>query len=271
MELMYSIYVVCMGLIAGSFFNVLIWRLPRHESVVRPPSHCPACNRPIRPWENIPVVSYILLRGKCAGCRKNISPLYPFIELLTAAAALFLWHTVAASRSSDWLHDAHIGLQCLALLVMIPLTAIDIRHYILPDSITLPLFGAAIAAAFLPGDTTPLQAVFGTVAGGGTLFGMGWLGKIIFRKGDAMGGGDIKLLAAAGALWGPKIALLSIFFGALIATLGALALVVSRRLREDHRIPFGPFLAVGIWIAVLWGDMLVTSYTEFIAELFYPR
>jgi leader peptidase (prepilin peptidase) / N-methyltransferase len=269
MEPLFSIYAVCCGLILGSFFNVLIWRLPRHESIVTPPSHCPRCNRPIRPWENIPVASYILLRGKCKGCGRAISPVYPLIELATGAAALLLWHTAAASRSSNVPHDAHLALQCFVMLLMVPVTVIDLRHYIIPDAITYPLFGIALAASFLPGDTTPLQSIAGGLIGGGTLYGIGWLGKIIFRKGDAMGGGDIKLLAAVGALWGPKIALLTIFFGSLLATFAAVMLALLHRLNADHRIPFGPFLAAGLWTAVIAGDFLVTTYMNFVTGLFF--
>ncbi len=268
MEFIYSIFVVCFGLILGSFFNVLIWRLPRHESIVRPPSHCPRCNRPIRPWENIPVASYLLLGGKCKGCGQKISLLYPFVELATAGTSLLLWHTVAASCSSNWFHNVHLALQCFTLLLMIPVTVIDIRHLIIPDAITLPLLGAALVVSFFPGDTTPFQSVAGGIVGGGTLFGIGWLGKIIFRK-DAMGWGDIMLLAAVGALWGPKVALLTFFFGSLTATLGAIILALLHRLNADHYIPFGPFLALGLWVAVLAGDLLVTSYMKFVSGLFF--
>jgi leader peptidase (prepilin peptidase)/N-methyltransferase len=269
MEPIFSIFVVCFGLILGSFFNVLIWRLPRHESIVKPSSHCPRCNRPIRPWENIPVVSYVLLRGKCAGCKQKISPLYPLIELATAGASLCLWYTVAASRSPIWYHDVHVALQCFVLLLMIPITVIDLRHYIIPDAVTLPLLCIALIASFLPGDTTPVQSIFGAIIGGGTLYGMGWLGKIIFRKDQAMGGGDIMLLAVVGALWGPKIALLSIVFGSLLGTMGAGVFAISRRLRQDHLIPFGPFLALGLWAAVQWGDLLLSSYMKFVSGCIY--
>jgi leader peptidase (prepilin peptidase)/N-methyltransferase len=268
MDIIVPIFIVFLGLILGSFFNVLIWRLPRHESIATPASHCPRCNRRIRPWENIPIASFILLCGKCAGCRQKISPLYPLIELITAGASLCLWYTVAASRSSNWYHDAHIALQCFALLLMIPVTLIDIRYYIIPDAVTIPLLCAAFIASFFPGGTTPFQSIAGLLAGGGTLYGIGWLGKVIFRKGDAMGGGDIKLLAAFGALWGPAIALLTIFFGAVAASIGAGVLILIKRLPENHRIPFGPFLALGLWVAVLAGERLVTAYMEFAARLF---
>jgi leader peptidase (prepilin peptidase) / N-methyltransferase len=269
METLFAIYAVILGLIVGSFFNVLIWRLPRHESIVRPSSHCPRCNRPIRPWENIPVISFLLLRGKCRGCGIHIPLQYPLVELATGAAALILWYTVASSLSSNAFHDVHIALQCFALLLMVPITAIDLRHYIIPDAITYPLFGVAVAASLMPGDTTPFQSIAGAIVGGGTLYGIGWLGKIIFRKGDAMGGGDIKLLAAAGALWGPEIALLTIFFGSLAATIAAVILALLHRLNADHRIPFGPFLAIGLWTAVLAGDTIVTAYIHFVTGLVF--
>ena len=268
MEIIYIPFAIAMGLVLGSFFNVLIWRLPRQESIAWPGSHCPDCNRPIRAWENIPVVSYALLGGKCAGCKGRISPVYPLVELATAAAALLLWRTLGPSRSLDWCHDVHLGLQGLVLLILIPLSIIDLRHYIIPDSITIPLLPIAFLASFLPGDTTPLQSLLGITAGAGALLGIGLLGKIVFRK-DAMGWGDIKLLALAGALWGPKIALLAIFFASLLGTFAALPLLFTRRLREDHQIPFGPFLSLGLWTAVLTGDFIVTSYMSFMSKLFF--
>jgi len=269
MEIVAAIFVVCCGLILGSFFNVLIWRLPRHESIVKPSSHCPKCNRPVRPWENIPVASFLALRGKCAGCGQKIALQYPLVELATAGAALFLWYATGESLSSNIAHNTQFALRCFALLLMIPVTLIDLRHRIIPDAVTLPLLGAALCASFLPGDTTPFQSAAGAIVGGGTLVAMGWLGKIIFRKGEAMGGGDVKLLAAAGALWGPKIALLTLFFGALAGTIGVGVLLAVRRVPEDRRIPFGPFLALGLWIAVLWGDLLVESYIKLATRFIY--
>ncbi|MBN1130839.1 MAG: prepilin peptidase [Chitinispirillaceae bacterium] len=268
LELIAGIFVAVFGLILGSFFNVLIWRLPRDESIVRPASHCPRCNRPIRAIENIPLLSYLFLRGKCAGCKKRISPVYPLIELSTALAALILWNTLAPMKTADWAQTTHLVLQLLALLLLIPVTVIDLRHYIIPDVITLPLAVAALLASFLPGDTTPLTSLAGLLAGSGTLLAIGWLGMIAFRKGDAMGGGDIKLLAAIGALWGPKIALLAIMFGSVFGTLAAMALIVSRRLSRDHHIPFGPWLAAGTWTAVLAGDGIINSYFALVNRLF---
>jgi leader peptidase (prepilin peptidase)/N-methyltransferase len=270
-----TITVILAGLVFGSFFNVLIWRLPRDESIVFPASHCPLCNRPIKPWENIPVLSFLLLRGKCAGCQARISPVYPFVELLTAGASIFLWYALGfpdaltATASPNWFHVVHLLIQEFILLLLIPITLIDLQHYIIPDELTISFLIVALAASFMPGDTTPFKSILGIIAGGGSLYAIGWIGKIVFRKGDAMGGGDIKLLALFGALWGPKIVLLTIFFGSVYGTLGAVVLLSLRRLNNDHRIPFGPFLSIGVLTAVLWGNPLVDFYLHWISGLMY--
>ncbi|MBN2038283.1 MAG: prepilin peptidase [Chitinispirillaceae bacterium] len=270
MDLLIAIFVALFGLVFGSFFNVLIWRLPRDESLIHPGSHCPKCNRPVRAVENIPVASYLFLGGRCAGCRERISPLYPLIELATAGLALVLYYALWQNAPSyHWTHVVPAVFQSALLLTLLPVTIIDIRHYIIPDQITLPFLALGLAVSVLPGDTTPLQSAAGILTGGGTLFLIGWLGKIVFRKGEAMGGGDIKLLAAAGALWGPKIALLTIMFGSLFGTFGAIAFIASGRLRQDHHIPFGPFLAIGIWTAVLAGNEIVDAYLTFTGSLLH--
>lgn len=271
-----TLTVILAGLVFGSFFNVLIWRLPREESIAFPGSHCPHCDRPIRPWENIPVLSFLLLGGKCAGCKTRISVVYPLVEILTAGVSLALWYALGfphvfapANASFDWFHTIHLFLQGFVLLLLIPITIIDLQHYIIPDELTITFLIVALVASFMPGDTTPFKAVLGVLAGGGSLYAIGWIGKIVFRKGEAMGGGDIKLLAMLGALWGPKTALLTIFFGSLYGTLGAIVLLSLRRLNSDHRIPFGPFLALGVFTAVLWGDFLVDWYMKLMAGLMY--
>ena len=157
------------GLIAGSFFNVLIYRLPRMESILFPASHCPTCNRAIRPWENIPLVSYALLGARCAGCRApDLPPLPDYRTAHRRGKPPALAHrrlvTLPAGRPRRTPF-----LQCFALLLMIPITVIDLRHYIVPDALTYTLLAAGIAASFLPGDITPLQSLLGGLAGGGTL------------------------------------------------------------------------------------------------------
>ena len=154
------------------------------------------------------------------GCRQPISPQYPLVKSATALAALVLWKNVATSLSPLLTHDIFIGLQCGALLLMISIAVIDMRHYIIPDLVTVSLVVAALLVSFLPGDTTPLQSVIGAAVGGAALLCLGWLGTILFRKENALGGGDIKLMAAVGAINGYKIVLLTFFFGSCFGTSG---------------------------------------------------
>lgn len=256
--------IALLGLLFGSFFNVLIWRLPRNESIAFPASHCPNCNRKIKSWENIPVFSFLFLKGKCAGCKTSISITYPLVELVTSGLAVLLWYTVIPHHTITWNAGIPLSLQLIFLILMVPVAVIDLRHYIIPDSITLSLLVLSIGISFVPGGTTPIQSISGILAGGGLLWGMGYIGKILFKKGDAMGGGDIKLMAAAGALWGPEITLLGIVFAAFLGSLSGIPLILLKRLNADHHIPFGPFLGAGLWVAVICGYFLFSSYVGLI-------
>ncbi|HUI93606.1 MAG TPA: prepilin peptidase [Chitinivibrionales bacterium] len=251
-----------LGFVLGSFFNVLIYRIPRHESIVWPGSHCPKCGRPIKAWENIPVLSFIFLRARCAGCGARISIMYPIVELCTAVAALVLYLLVIAPALSSPQTAGQVALVVLetaVLLLVIPVAVIDLFHLIIPDIITLPLLVLAVSLSFLPGGITPLQCGLGILAGGGSLFAVGLVGEYVFKK-EAMGGGDIKLMAAVGAAFGWKIAILTIMFGAITGSLGGLAMIGFKKFARGYKIPFGPFLALGLWIAVLVGDKLVALY-----------
>ena len=265
---MIIVLIVILGLLVGSFFNVLIWRIPRNESIAFPASHCPQCNRKIKPWENIPVLSYFFLKGKCAGCKTVISIVYPLVELITAGLAVLLWYTVIPHQTISWQIGIPLSLQIIFLILMVPVAVIDLRHYIIPDSISLTLLVLSLGISFIPGSLTPLQSLLGIVAGGGVLWAMGFLGSVIFKKGNAMGGGDIKLMAAAGALWGPEIALMGIVFGAFLGSLAGIPLILLNRLKADHRIPFGPFLGAGLWVAVIAGYFLFFSYISLIDKAF---
>ena len=260
-------FVFLFGLIAGSFFNVLIWRLPRGESIVSPPSHCTSCNAMIPALHNIPVVSYLFLRGRCGHCGARISPIYPLVEFATALVAVLFWAALADGHPGPWWNMVSPVVKIFALLIMVPVTIIDLRHYIIPDIITYTGIIAGLAVSFIPGDTTPLLSLLGILAGGGSLALIGLIGEWLFRKGEAMGGGDIKLMAFAGAMWGPKIALLGIMSGAFLGAAAGIVLIVMRKLDDDHRIPFGPFLGAGVWIAVLFGDKGVMLYMRWIESL----
>jgi leader peptidase (prepilin peptidase)/N-methyltransferase len=271
MEIFVIVICIVAGLMLGSFFNVIIWRLPRGESIVFPGSHCPSCNRAIKPWENIPVISYMFLGGKCSGCKAQIPLRYPLVEMATAAGALVLLISLifpyAERGHTAWGHIL-LALQIASLMVCIPIAVIDFMHYIIPDVITIPGIIIGFAASLMPGFITPLQSLLGILAGGGSLLGLGLLGEYVFKKKDSMGGGDIKLMAFLGALWGWKIALLGIMFGSILGALASLILFVIRLLPKDRRIPFGPFLAAGIWLTVLWGEALLNAYFAFIERLF---
>lgn len=262
---------VVFGLLLGSFFNVLICRLPEKRSIMFPASHCPDCKAPIKPWHNIPVISYIILKGKCHSCHTKISALYPAIELLTAAAAAGVWTYVNRATAGDFTLASLTGAGTagLFLLLLIPISAIDLKHYIIPDSLSLSLLILGLLVSFIPGQMTPLQAILGILAGGGSLYLIGLIGELLLKK-EAMGGGDVKLMAAAGAFFGPVTVLLAIMFGALLGAFYGISIMVLKKLNGSHQIPFGPFLGAGVWIALFFGHSILNAYLTFIGAATSP-
>ena len=253
------------GLTFGSFFNVLIHRLPREESIVRPGSRCPSCGHSIGPLENIPLISFIFLRGKCKWCRAPISLRYPAVELLTGVAALALWLWIIAPRLSTTItpwQTAAAVIESLALLFLIPIAIIDARHYIIPDAFTMPGIALAVVVSFFPGGLTPLQCGLGMLAGGGSLYAAGFFGKVLLKKEETMGGGDVRLMAFVGGLWGWKVALAAIFAASLLGSITGLALMLFHVMKKEHRLPFGPFLACGTWTAVMTINNIAALYVR---------
>jgi len=251
-----------LGLALGSLDNVLIHRVPRGQSLWHPPSSCPSCARRIRPWENVPVLSWLALRGRCAGCGWRIPARYPLVEAGAALLAL----SVAWALPLGWAWLAWIPAG--ALLLALALIDADCRR--LPDPLTVALaacgaLGLGLTASGLaaPGATSGLppwrEALLGALAGGGTLWAFAWIGWWLFRR-EAMGAGDVKLMAAAGLLLGWPRALLAIFLAALGGALGGLLL----RRRRGHELPFGPWLALGSWVAFLWGWPLIRLYLDWV-------
>jgi leader peptidase (prepilin peptidase)/N-methyltransferase len=235
-----------LGICMGSFFNVLIYRLPREESIVRPGSRCPSCGRPIPPWENVPLVSFLILRGRCAGCGGGISLRYPGVEALTGAGYAIL--AVVDGPGIPLLRD----LVFFSLLV--PITFIDIDHRIIPDELSLGGLLAGLLLSFLPGGDWK-GSLLGGVLGGGILYGTAAAyEKITGREG--MGGGDIKLIAMIGAFLGWKGALFTIFCGSILGVAGGL--IAMRKGREGLKtaIPFGPYLCAAALIARFFGEVL---------------
>jgi len=249
------------GLCLGSFFNVLIWRIPRGESIAWPPSKCTKCSGKLKAYDNIPVLSYLFLLGKCRYCKAPISVTYPVVEILTAILLIAVWNFLNVTPAlSPWYQNILPLLQVVSLILLIPISVIDIRHYIIPDRFTLPFLAIALAVSFIPGSLSPIHSLLGALAGGGSLLAMGIIGTYALKKGDAMGMGDVKLMAYLGALWGYKIALLGIAFGAFLGSIAGGVMIFSKKLNDDHRIPFGPFLAAGTVVAVFAGEPLLGWY-----------
>jgi len=246
-EAVFLLYAGVLGLSVGSFLNVCVGRLPRGESLIRPRSRCPKCGAAIAWFDNIPVFSWLVLRGRCRSCREPISWTYPALELVTAA----IWLGLAAVYGPTW--HALQGAILFSLLLAIAL--IDGRHYLIPDALSLGGLGAGLALSLLPGPPTPLVAVLGASLGFGVLLAVGILGEWAFRK-PAMGGGDMKMMAMVGAFLGPAGAMLTIFLGAMVGTV--VFGPVSLKTKKD--VPFGVFLALGAAIAFLFGDTIVEGY-----------
>jgi leader peptidase (prepilin peptidase)/N-methyltransferase len=248
---MLYVLIFAFGAVVGSFLNVCIHRLPGDESVVFPASHCPHCRVPIRPYDNIPLLSYVVLRGRCRSCAESISSRYPVVELLGGIAAVA---AVAALGLS-----AHALLAFAFLCALVVITFIDFDHQIIPDAISLPGIGVGFAAALVLGDPRWSASLAGILLGGGLLWGVAegyhWLtGR------EGMGGGDIKLLAMIGAFLGWQAVPVTLMIASLFGTAVGVTLMIAQRRDSRTAIPFGPFLAVGATCALFWGDALVAWY-----------
>lgn len=271
--------VIVIGLLVGSFLNVVIYRLPvmmerewKSEcklildpnssgnepaeafNLAYPNSHCPNCDSPIKAWQNIPVISYLLLKGQCANCKMSISVRYPIIEAVTGLmSAVIAWQLGAS-------------LEMLAALFftwsLITLTMIDADHKLLPDQITLPLLWAGLLlnsfAVFVP----LYDAVWGAIGGYLSLWSVYWLFKIITGK-EGMGYGDFKLLAALGAWMGWQSLLVIILLSSLVGAIVGSIILIANKQGRNTAIPFGPYLAAAGWIAFLWGDLIIDAYLRF--------
>ena len=251
--LYYSIVCGIFGLLIGSFLNVVIYRLPRGESVAVPPSHCPACGHYLKPWELVPVFSYLMLKGRCGSCRSPISWRYPAVEFLTAA--LFF----AATWQNEGLLNWRLGINLVFISILIALTFIDIDTLTLSDVLVLPLLGIGLVAAFLvPGGPSGWESL-ASALGAGALF---WLIALIYPQG--MGLGDVKLVAALGALLGFPLIVLAVFLASFSGSLIGGVLFLLRRLEFRQQIPFGPFLALGAVVCLLWGQSIIALYWSLI-------
>jgi leader peptidase (prepilin peptidase) / N-methyltransferase len=240
-------YATLVGACVGSFLNVCVYRLPEGLSVVRPRSRCPACETPIAWYDNLPVVSYLVLRGRCRACGASFSPQYAIVEVATA----LIWLAAVVRFGASW--QALSVAIFFTLLLGIALT--DLRTYIIPHEFTIGglIFGLLVSVA--PGGVTPLQSALGALLGFGFLYLAAVVGEWALKK-PAMGGGDIWMMAMVGAFLGPMGAVLTIFLGSL----AGIIVFVPISLRTKKLVPFGIFLALGAAITEGWGDMILSWY-----------
>lgn len=252
------IFTVIGGLFIGSFLNVCIWRLPREEQVVRGRSYCPGCRHLIAWYDNLPVVSFILLGRRCRSCRAPISWRYPAVELLTAGGV--------AAVVSRWGITGPALVYAAVVCSLIVVSFIDATHQMIPDEITLPGVGLGLAASVawpaLHGTAhrgaALLQGAVGALVGGGAIYLMGLLGRWMFKK-EAMGGGDVKLMAMLGAVLGWQRILLVFFIAPFFGSLVGIPLKLWRR---TELLPYGPFLSMATVVVLWWGAPLVTWYRQ---------
>ena len=244
------IFAPLMGLVIGSFLNVVAWRLPRGESLSKPGSHCPSCDAPVRPYDNVPVLSWLLLRGRCRSCKEPISSRYPIVEAITA----LLYVVVVASLWDDALK---IALGVALVTVLVPVTIIDLEHRLIPNKLTGPaaLLALGLGLALDPG-FVPEQLIAGLAAGG-----FFFAAAALYPRG--MGMGDVKLAAVLGLYLGRAVAP-AIFIGLLAGVLVGAAIMAKKGTVEGRKtaVPFGPFLALGAFIALFVGEGLMDSYLE---------
>ena len=238
------------GLCVGSFLNVCIHRLPLKQSVVSPGSRCPSCGYELRWYDNIPVLSYVMLRARCRSCSRPISIQYPVIEVVTAIVFLAHWYAFGPTP----LFAARLVFGC-ALIVLF---MIDLEHQILPDVVTLPgiVIGVALSVFLPPG---PIESLIGLLLGGGLLWAIAeaWFR---LRKVDAMGFGDVKMLAMVGAWLGWKMVILTFVLSSMMGGLVGVVLLASRRADMATRVPFGTMLAVAAMMASLYGGPILAWY-----------
>lgn len=248
---LFLVFSFVLGSVIGSFLNVCIYRIPAEKSIVSPPSSCPQCGHQIRWFENLPIISFLLLRGRCSACRAPISIRYPLVEALTGALFVLVLHSFGLSAATliYWV--------LIAALVVI--TFIDLDHQIIPDVISLPGIAAGFVASFFIPWLAWYQSVLGILVGGGSLLAVAWIYERLTGR-EGMGGGDIKLLAMLGAFLGWKAILPIIFLSSLAGTAVGVPVMLLQKGDTKLAIPFGPFLCFAALVYLFWGESIIGWY-----------
>ncbi|PLX91331.1 MAG: prepilin peptidase [Desulfuromonas sp.] len=249
------LFAFVLGAVIGSFLNVCIYRIPAGESIVSPASRCPRCGQAIRWYQNIPILSFLLLRGKCGSCHVPISWRYPAIEALTGVlfALVLDQYGVSVATLAYWLFAASL----------VTIMFIDLDHQIIPDVISLPGILVGFCLSFFVPWVSWLGSLVGIVVGGGSLLLVAWGYELLTGR-EGMGGGDIKFLAMIGAFLGWKAVLPVVFMSSLLGSLVGIPLMLIKGGRGGFALPFGPFLASAALVWLLYADLVVATYWRFL-------
>lgn len=269
----WTIFLFFLGLCIGSFLNVCIWRLPRDESISFPPSHCPKCDHELSWYENIPLISWLCLKGKCRNCKNSITIRYFMVELLTGILFMGVWFKVLSFELNQTLFIAVLISYLVVTILAILAAFIDFEHFIIPNKITYPtLVYGLIAAPLFPqlwhGDSRWLAFVAScasvTVCGGCVWF-MAYIGKLMFKK-DALGWGDIKYIVALSAVLGPIASFFTLLVASIIGAVAGLILIACKKRSLKSPLPFGVCLAIATYLWILVGMESVQLYLRICAE-----
>ena len=252
-----AVLIFVFGAIIGSFLNVCIYRMARDKSIVSPGSSCPVCNTPIRFYDNIPIVSYVMLRGKCRNCSGKISIRYLMVEAVTGGLFVALYGRTGFSL------DLPVLMLFVSLLIVI--SCIDLDFQIIPDVLSLGGLAAGFALSFFRPAFGFLDALYGILLGGGVLFAIAMGYQLVTRR-EGMGGGDVKLLGMIGAFCGIKGVLFSLMSGSLIGSIVGVPLMFIKGEGTRYAIPFGPFLSLGALIYIFFGERLIYGFLDFISR-----
>jgi leader peptidase (prepilin peptidase)/N-methyltransferase len=248
---MEKIIIILFGLAWGSFLNVVIYRLPLGMSIIKPRSFCPGCRQQIKFYDNIPLISFLVLRGRCRYCGERISFIYPLVELLTALSfiLLYLHHSLSFFFFAS----------CLFSSALIVLAFIDYNHQVLPDEITLPGIALAIIYSFFRKDLNLTQALVGAVSGAGFLLFI-YAAYYLLRKKEGLGMGDVTLMLMIGAYLGWKQAFFTLIIASFAGAIVGAFFIIFRKKTFQYSLPFGTFLAPAALVSLLWGKELVAAY-----------
>ncbi|UCC38243.1 MAG: prepilin peptidase [Candidatus Aminicenantes bacterium] len=252
------IFIVLFGLVWGSFLNVVIYRLPSGMSLLRPPSSCPRCKKNIKFYDNIPVISFLLLKGRCRFCKEKIPFSYPLVEFMAPASFLLLY----SQHSLSFFFFA----SCLFASAMIVLGIIDFYHQILPDEITLPGLVLALVYSLFRQDLNLTQALVGAVAGAGFLLFV-YGAYYLLRKKEGLGMGDVTMMLFMGAYLGWRQAFLALILASFAGAIVGIFFILFKKKDFQYSLPFGTFLSPAAFAVLLWGEKIIKSYLSLYKDL----